>query len=86
MQQLHDPPMTSQADACTYCMHRPKMSQADTIWALLFQFCLGYTFPPATLRLNSSGQTEYCSYLIMLSVVMRNAVAPGTQIKSLNGT
>jgi len=34
----------SQADACTYCMHCPMMSQADTAWALLFQFHLGHTF------------------------------------------
>jgi hypothetical protein len=49
MQQPRDQPVMSQADACTYCMHRPMMSQADTALALLFQFHLGYTFTPDTL-------------------------------------
>ncbi len=31
------------------CKHCPMTSQANTAWALLFWFCLRYTFTPATL-------------------------------------
>jgi hypothetical protein len=43
MQQSRDQPVMSQADACTYRLHHPMTSQADTEWALLFQFCLSDT-------------------------------------------
>ncbi len=54
MQQPQDRPMMSQADACTYHMHCPMTSQANTSWALLLQFHLVYTFTPATLGINET--------------------------------
>ncbi len=52
MQQPRDWAVKSQADACTYRMHYPMMSQADTAWAPLFRYRLGYTFTPGTLFIS----------------------------------
>jgi hypothetical protein len=58
-------PVTSWGNTCSKrcvqkpvrCMYWLVMSQADyaiTAWALLFLFCLGYTFTPATLQQPSN--------------------------------
>jgi hypothetical protein len=56
MQQPCDCPVMSQADACSKCMHNHvitpwchRLMHAVTARALLFQFCLVYTFTPAKL-------------------------------------